>query len=141
MPESKPSQDEPSDGAPQTSTDARLANAVWAAETTDGSGSDRELGLASSLGAHDIASVWGLAPDEVAGLIQTASNQDQVADEVARITELLIRHLKRPRIPTVVRTPTASMGGQSLLDLVRAGSTARALELTRAMFLFGDNHG
>ena len=49
-------------------------------------------------------------------------------------TDLLVRYLKRDRIPTVVRRPADRLGGSSMLDLARAGRTAEMLAYTREMF-------
>jgi hypothetical protein len=68
-----------------------------------------------------------------------AERSEQVAD-LAAATDLLVRHLKRERIPAVVRRKAAALGDRSLLDLVAAGDTRRVLERTRAMFAFGDAH-
>ncbi|MFP5331111.1 MAG: hypothetical protein ACLGHX_01915 [Acidimicrobiia bacterium] len=64
----------------------------------------------------------------------------QVAD-LAAITDLLTRYLKRDRIPAVVRRPAANLGGRSLIELVRTGRSAEAVALTRRMFTFADAHG
>lgn len=63
----------------------------------------------------------------------------QVAD-LAAATDLLAHHLKRDRIPAVVRRPAARLGGVSLLDLVGDGRSGEALAATRRMFSFGDAH-
>ena len=49
-------------------------------------------------------------------------------------TDLLVRYLKRDRVPAVVRRPADRLGGLSMLDLVRAGRTRELLDYTREMF-------
>ncbi len=56
-----------------------------------------------------------------------------VADLEA-VTDLLVRYLKRDRIPTVVRRPADRLEGSSMLDLARAGRTDELLGYTREMF-------
>jgi hypothetical protein len=62
-----------------------------------------------------------------------------VAD-LAAATDLLVRHLKRDRIPAVVRRRAPALGGRSLLELLEAGEVRGVLEACRAMFAFGDAH-
>ncbi len=63
----------------------------------------------------------------------------RVAD-LAAATDLLTHHLKRERIPAVVRRPAPALGERSLLDLWAAGETSRVLHACREMFAFGDAH-
>ena len=49
-------------------------------------------------------------------------------------TDLLVRYLKRDRVPSVVRRPAERLGGLSMLDLARAGRTQELLVYTREMF-------
>lgn len=49
-------------------------------------------------------------------------------------TDLLVRYLKRDRVPAVVRRPAERLSGQSMLDLARAGRTGALLDYTREMF-------
>ena len=62
-----------------------------------------------------------------------------VAD-LSAATDLLVRHLRRERIPAVVRRPAPALGGRSLLDLLGTGDTAAVLRACREMFAFGDLH-
>ena len=68
-----------------------------------------------------------------------ASRVEEVAD-LAAATDLLVRHLKRNRIPAVVRRPAERLGGRSLFDLVAAGQHREVLRACREMFAFGDLH-
>ena len=49
-------------------------------------------------------------------------------------TELLMRHLKRERIPAVVRRPASRLHGRSLLELAQEGATSEVREAVREMF-------
>ena len=56
-------------------------------------------------------------------------------------TDLLERHLKRDRIPAVVRRPIPKLDGVSLLELLGQGDTNRLLSACREMFDFERAHG
>ena len=62
------------------------------------------------------------------------------ASDLAAATDLLVRHLKRDRIPAVVRRPIPSLGGVSLLDLLAQGDTPALLAACRDMFRFDRAH-
>jgi hypothetical protein len=49
-------------------------------------------------------------------------------------TDLLERHVKRERIPAVVRRRSALTGEQSLLELAATGQHDAVLEAVRSMF-------
>ncbi len=57
----------------------------------------------------------------------------QVAD-LATATELLERHVRRDRIPAVVRRPAADLGGRSLLDLAEEGRAAELRDYLGRLF-------
>lgn len=104
-------------------------------------------------GFDRILAVWNLNQSDAAGLFGVsrqaiakwrtrgvpAGRIEAVAD-LSAATDLLVRHLKRDRIPAVVRRGSAQLGGQSLLDLVGQGHTREVLAACRAMFRFGDAH-
>jgi len=107
--------------------------------------------------AHDdldrILAVWNLSQSDAARLFHVTrqaiakwrahgvpERQIETVAQLAAATDLLVRHLKRERIPAVVRRPSARLGGQSLLDLVAAGRTRELLLACREMFRFGDAH-
>ena len=56
--------------------------------------------------------------------------------DLAAATELLVRYLKRDRIPAVVRRPVPALGGVSLMDLLARGDTRSLLRACRDMFRF-----
>ena len=62
-----------------------------------------------------------------------------VAD-LAAATDLLVRHLKRDRIPAVVRRPIPALGGVSLVELLGRGDTGAVLAACRDMFRFDQAH-
>jgi hypothetical protein len=130
---------------------ADLADAVLAIGVDDPTWLDD---LAAALDARrDVAplqrvmSVWGLTQSdigEVMGVSRQAVSKwlvtgvpaertDSVAD-LAAATDILVRYLKRDRIPAVVRRPAPALSDRSLLQIVAAGDTAGALVACRAMF-------
>lgn len=58
------------------------------------------------------------------------------ASDLAAATDLLVRHLKRDRIPAVVRRPIPALDGLSLMDLLVQGDTPVLLAVCRDMFRF-----
>ena len=56
--------------------------------------------------------------------------------DLAAATELLVRYLKRDRIPAVVRRPAPALGGVSLMELLARGDTRSLLRACRDMFRF-----
>ena len=102
---------------------------------------DRVLRL-WGLSRTELGELFGVSRQAVSKWIRDGVPSDRataVAD-IEAITDLLDRYLKRDRIPAVVRRRADGLGGRSLLELVGAGRTAEALELTRRMFTFGDLH-
>jgi hypothetical protein len=69
-----------------------------------------------------------------------ADRVSQVAD-LASITDLLARYVKRDRIPAVVRRAASNLGNASLIDLISGGRSDEAVALSREMFTFADAHG
>jgi hypothetical protein len=69
-----------------------------------------------------------------------ADRVSQVAD-LASITDLLARYVKRDRIPAVVRRAASNLGNASLIDLISEGRSDEAVALSREMFTFADAHG
>jgi hypothetical protein len=64
----------------------------------------------------------------------------EAVSDLAAATDLLVRYLKRDRIPAVVRRRSALLDGRSLLELAAAGRTRDLLRACRDMFRFGDAH-
>ena len=60
--------------------------------------------------------------------------------DLAAATDLLLRYLKRDRIPAVVRTPIRALDGMSLTDLLGRRDTRTLLSACRTMFRFEQAH-
>lgn len=60
---------------------------------------------------------------------------EAVAD-LSAATDLLVQHIKRDRIPAVVRRRATALDNRSLLDLLAAGDTRAVLGACREMFHF-----
>ena len=96
---------------------------------------------------------WGLSQAEAARLFGVSrqavgkwrrrgvppERAGAVAD-LAAATDLLVRHLKRDRIPAVVRRPIPARDGVSLVDLLGQGDTGAVLAACRDMFRFDRVH-
>lgn len=126
----------------------RRADEVWLSEL------QRSLDRQRSRAGFDrVLAVWNLNQSDAAALFGVtrqaiakwrargvpAGRLEAVAD-LSAATDLLIRHLKRDRIPAVVRRGSMQLDGRSLLDLVKQGRTRDVLFACRAMFGFGDAH-
>ena len=93
--------------------------------------------------------VWGVSQAEAARLLGVSrqavgkwrargappARVNAFAD-LSAATELLVRYLKRDRIPAVVRRPIPAVGGVSLMDLLARGDTRSLLRACREMFRF-----
>lgn len=99
-------------------------------------------------------SVWDLSQSEAARLFGVSrqavskwldagvpAERSRAVADLAAATDLLVRYLKRERIPAVVRRPAPAAGNLSLFDLWAAGRTDELLELCRSMFDFERAHG
>ncbi len=100
-----------------------------------------------------ILAVWDLRQSDAAELFHVSrqaigkwrtqgvpKNRIEAISDLSASTDLLVRHLKRERIPAVVRRPSPQLGGLSLLDLLAGGHTREILVTCRSMFQFGDAH-
>jgi predicted transcriptional regulator len=90
------------------------------------------------LSQSDAARLFGVSRQAVSKWLEQglpADRAETVAD-LAAATDLLVRYLKRDRIPAVVRRGAPALEGRSLLDLVGKGQSRAALEACRAMFAF-----
>lgn len=100
-----------------------------------------------------ILAVWGLSQTDAARLFHVTrqavgkwraqgvpAGRVEALTDLAAATDLLVRRLKRDRIPGVVRRRSARLGGLSLLELVEAGRSREVLLGCREMFRFGDAH-
>lgn len=94
-----------------------------------------------------VLEVWGLSQAEAARVFGVsrqavgkwlasgppAERAEAVAD-LAAATDVLVRHLRRDRIPAVVRRNAPRLGGRSLIDLLGGGNSGDVLASCRAMF-------
>ena len=96
-----------------------------------------------------ILQVWGLNQSEAAHLFGVTrqamskwlargvpSDRAQAIADLAAATDLLVRHVKRDRIPAVVRRSAPALEGLSLVELSAASRTRDVLEACRSMFDF-----
>lgn len=94
-----------------------------------------------------VLEVWGLSQSEAARLFGVsrqavskwlasgppAERAEAVAD-LAAATDVLVHHLRRDRIPAVVRRRAPRLGDRSLIDLLRDNDSSDVLASCRAMF-------
>lgn len=103
----------------------------------------------AGLALRRILSVWGLSQSEAARSFRVSrqavskwlhrgvpSERVEAVADLAAATDLLVRYLKRDRIPAVVRRPAAALAGHSLLDLLGADRSRELLIACRTMFEF-----
>lgn len=96
-----------------------------------------------NLSRTELARILGVSRQAMSKWIDSgvpADRGSQVSD-LASITDLLTRFIKRDRIPAVVRRPAHNFGDASLIDLIADGRTSEAVDLTRQMFTFTNAHG
>lgn len=95
-----------------------------------------------NLNLTEVGALFGITRQAVSKWVEHGPPVERVSAiaEVAAATDLLVHHLKRDRIPAVVRRAAPALRGRSLIDLWAAGDTRRLLDATRAMFSFGDAH-
>jgi len=97
--------------------------------------------------------VWGLSQSEAARLFGVSrqavskwlvsgvpSDRVEALADLSATTDVLVRHLKRERIPAVVRRAAPALDGESLLDRVAAGRYREVLLACRQMFDFRRVH-
>jgi len=82
------------------------------------------------------AGVFGVSRQAFSKWLKTgppAGRSESVAN-LSAATDRLDRHIKRERIPAVVRRSAPALGDRSLLDLASAGETQKVAEAVEAMF-------
>ena len=97
--------------------------------------------------------VWGLSQAEAARLFGVSRqaigkwlnrgippDRARAVSDLAAATDLLVRYLKRDRIPAVVRRPIPALGDTSLVELLARGDTRILLATCREMFRFERIH-
>jgi len=94
------------------------------------------------LSASAAARVFGVSRQAVSKWLAKGVPEErlEMVSKLSAATDLLVRYLKRERIPAVVRRPAAALDGVSLLKLVQQGRPQAVLEASRAMFDFGRAH-
>ena len=95
------------------------------------------------LNRSDAARLFGVSRQAVSKWFEhgvPAERAAAVAD-LAAATDLLVHHIKRERIPAVVRRKAPGLGGLSLLELIETGAHERVLQACRAMFEFDEAQG
>ncbi len=88
------------------------------------------------LSAAEAGELFGISRQAFAKWQQSGAPHDR-SPAIAALedsTDLLERHLKRERIPAVVRRPAPLTDGKSLIDLAREGKHDEVLAATKAMF-------
>jgi transcriptional regulator with XRE-family HTH domain len=94
-----------------------------------------------------VLEVWGLSQSEAArvfGVSRQAvskwlaagppAERAEVIADLAAASDVLVHHLRRDRIPAVVRRKAARLGDRSLVELLRSGNSGDVLTSCRAMF-------
>ena len=103
----------------------------------------------SGLSLAQILSLWDLSQSEAARLFGVSrqalskwfrqgipSERARATADLAAASDLLVRYIKRERIPAVVRRAIPALDGVSLLDLLEQGRTGELLKACRDMFDF-----
>ena len=88
------------------------------------------------ISASEAARFFGVSRQALSQWLQDAPpgiRAEAIAD-LAAATDLLDRHVKRERIPAVVRREAPMLEGQSLLDLARDGRHREVREAVERMF-------
>ena len=88
------------------------------------------------ISAAEAAGFFGISRQAFAKWLQAGPPPDR-APAIAALedaTELLARHIKRERIPAVVRRTSAATGERSLLEMAAAGEHDLVLAAVRSMF-------
>jgi hypothetical protein len=88
------------------------------------------------LSKAETARVFGVSRQALSKWLTTGVPPERfpVVADLAAATDLLVRYLKRDRIPAVVRRPAQRLDGSSLLDLARQGRADDVLTAVRELF-------
>ena len=95
------------------------------------------------LSASAAARVFGVSRQAFSKWLKRGVPEERLetVSTLSAATDLLVRHIKRDRIPAVVRRPAAALGGDSLLEMAKKGQSREVLAACRSMFDFGRAHG
>ena len=90
------------------------------------------------LSLSDVATIFSVSRQAVAKWVAAGppSERAPAVAELAAATDLLVRHIKRDRIPAVVRRAAPGLGGLSLVELAHSGGTSAVVVMCRKMFAF-----
>jgi hypothetical protein len=88
------------------------------------------------LSAAQGAQLFGISRQAFAKWQKAAppAERTEAVAALAAATDILDHHLKRERIPAVVRRKAAQLAGKSLMDLARAGEYNRVRSVVETMF-------
>ena len=90
------------------------------------------------LSQAEAACLFGVSRDEIGEWRRCGVPRERAGavSDLADATDLLVRCLKRDRIPAVVRRRIPALDGVSLVDLLGRGDTGAVLAACRDMFRF-----
>ena len=90
------------------------------------------------LNQSEAARVFGVSRQALSKWLEQGvpAERAEVVADLAAATDLLVRHLKRDRIPAVVRRVAPAFGDQSLFGLLEQGNSQVLLQACRDMFSF-----
>ena len=88
------------------------------------------------------ARLFGVSRQAISKWIEKGAPAEraEVIADLAAATDLLVRYLKRDRIPAVVRRPITALQDRSLLGLLERGRSTEVLQACRDMFSFDQAH-
>lgn len=88
------------------------------------------------------ARLFGVSRQAISKWIDAGAPAERAAviADLSAATDLLVRYIKRDRIPAVVRRPIPALKDRSLLDLLEQGHSSELLQVCRDMFSFDQAH-
>lgn len=94
------------------------------------------------LNQSDAARVLGVSRQAISKWLSQGvpAERAEIVANLAAATDLLVHHLKRERIPAVVRREAPALGDASLVDLLERQGPRAVLQACRDMFAFGEAH-
>lgn len=95
-----------------------------------------------NLNQSDAARLFGVSRQAISKWLAQGVPAERAAAvaDLAAATDLLLHHLKRERVPAVVRRSAVALDERSLLGLLEGGNTGAVLRACRDMFDFGEAH-
>ena len=94
------------------------------------------------LSQAEAARIFGVSRQAVGKWLRQGTPPDRAPEmsDLAAATGLLVRYLRRDRIPAVAQWPMRALDGTSLTDLLGRGDTQTLPSACRAMFRFEQVH-